>query len=202
VGTGAFARPAKRSETRQRHEIESPSRRGCLEPGSRHLCKKRGCPFFEFFARILCDGVGTMMPAASGFRCHGSKVSSPAIPNLALGIDLRQPRPYATFSLVAGSRTTPFPQLSTARNPYLVTNNLDREFRKEQARCVRQFSATGSCFKSEAKSLFLNILAVSPCGSRFYSGPPHSHARKLFEMRILAETMKKMSRGHERYGVQ
>ena len=99
-------RPSRQAQ--QRHEIESPSRRGCLEPGSRHLCKKRGCPFFEFFARILCDGVGTMMPAASGFRCHGSKVSSPAMPNLAPGIALRQPRPYATFSLVAGSRTTPF----------------------------------------------------------------------------------------------
>ena len=44
----------------------------------------------------------------------------------------------------------------------------------------------------EAKSLFRNILAVSPCGSRFYPDPARSPPRKLLRMNILGGLKKKM----------
>jgi hypothetical protein len=74
-----------------------------------------------------------------------------------------------------------------------VTNNLDREFWKAQACRMRD------CFpntfisgpKSDAKSLFRNILAVSPCGSRFCPDPTLSRARKFLGMRILGEEDRK-----------
>jgi hypothetical protein len=72
----------------------------------------------------------------------------------------------------------PFPQPSTERNPNPVTNDLYREFRKEQARYVRELSNAGSYPESEAKSLFQNILAVSPYASRFYGQPPYPRTRK------------------------
>jgi hypothetical protein len=44
--------------------------------------------------------------------------------------------------------------------------------------------------KSETKSLFRNILAATPCGSRFYLGSRILHARKFLGMNILGETKK------------
>jgi hypothetical protein len=59
-----------------------------------------------------------------------------------------------------------------------VTNNLDRELQKAQARYMRE-GYTNSCLtadplngsRPEAKSLFRNILRTSPCGSRFCADP-------------------------------
>jgi hypothetical protein len=80
--------------------------------------------------------------------------------------------------------------------PVPVTNNLDREFWKAQACRMHDRSnnkvITGS--RSGAKSLFQNILAVSPCGSRFCPYPTLSRARKFLGMRILGKRMKKISR--------
>src|SRR5450631_1660277 len=45
----------------------------------------------------------------------------------------------------------------------------------------------------EAKSLFRNILAPSPCGSRFYPDPTRSAPRKFLGMSILEKRKKKMS---------
>jgi len=45
--------------------------------------------------------------------------------------------------------------------------------------------------KFEAKSLFENILAVSPCGSGFCPDPPRSRARKFLGIRILGKVTKK-----------
>src|SRR5450631_4011584 len=45
----------------------------------------------------------------------------------------------------------------------------------------------------EAKSLFRNILAPSPCGSRFYPDPTRSAPRKFLGMSILDKRKKKMS---------
>jgi len=62
------------------------------------------------------------------------------------------------------------------------------------------FSTAKSCYKSEAKSLFRNILAATPCGSRFCPDPPYPRARKLFAMKILD---KRIEKNIERYhGVQ
>ncbi len=52
----------------------------------------------------------------------------------------------------------------------------------------------------EAKSLFWNILDVSPCGSIFYRDHTLSPSSKSLRMNILDEIMKKISR--RRYGVQ
>jgi hypothetical protein len=48
----------------------------------------------------------------------------------------------------------------------------------------------------EAKSLFRNILAVTPCDSGFCVGSGISRVRKLLEMNILGERIKK---NYERY---
>jgi hypothetical protein len=91
-------------------------------------------------------------------------------------------------------RTTPqhcffhsFPQ------PIRVTNNLDREFWKAQS-CRMHEGSTNNFItgdKFEAKSLFQNILAVSPCGSRFCPDPAISRARKFLGIRILGKVTKK-----------
>ena len=44
---------------------------------------------------------------------------------------------------------------------------------------------------SGAKSLFQNILAVSPCGSRFYPDPAHPNSRKCLEIKILENRSEK-----------
>jgi hypothetical protein len=89
---------------------------------------------------------------------------------------------------VAVAATTPFPQPSTKRIPILVTNNLYREFRKEQARPMREGSPNKfptahpvSC----SKSLFRNILAASPSFSILYPCPAIPCNRKSFGMSIL-----------------
>jgi hypothetical protein len=91
--------------------------------------------------------------------------------------------------------TALFPQPSTAINPILVTNNLDREFWKAQAYFMRAGfphkldSIIGA--QPEAKSLLRSILAVSPCGSRFYADNPRSRSRKLLGINILEKESKK-----------
>jgi hypothetical protein len=79
-----------------------------------------------------------------------------------------------------------------------VTNNLYREFQEAQTGGMRESSI--SLFfvtrqvgdrKSIAKSLFQQILPVSPCSSRFWLDSPIPLARKPFAMRILQKVMKK-----------
>jgi len=57
-----------------------------------------------------------------------------------------------------------------------------------------QFSAAGflNGLRSEAKSLFRNILAVSPCGSRFCRDPLRSRLHKSFIINILRGLTGKM----------
>jgi hypothetical protein len=94
-----------------------------------------------------------------------------------------------------------FPQISTARISISVTNNLYPRVWNEQAGYMRadppsQFSTDGRLrvFDSAAKSLFRNILPVSPCGPRFcgQTNPPLS--ANLNEIRILDQSPKKMWR--------
>jgi len=49
-------------------------------------------------------------------------------------------------------------------------------------------SISGS--QPEAKSLFRNILTISPCGSRFYPCPALSNASKSLEINILDDRRK------------
>jgi hypothetical protein len=77
--------------------------------------------------------------------------------------------------------------------PIRVTNNLDREFWKVQS-CRMHEGPTNNFItgdKFEAKSLFQNILAISPCGSRFCPDPAISRARKFLGIRILGKVTKK-----------
>jgi hypothetical protein len=78
--------------------------------------------------------------------------------------------------------------------PILVTNDLYRRCRKVQARCMHngfpnECSTVGLVGGSKpgSKSLFRNILPVSPCGSIFWQdrGPSPSH--KSFGISILEE---------------
>jgi hypothetical protein len=48
--------------------------------------------------------------------------------------------------------------------------------------------------ESKRKSLFWNILAVSPCGSRFYADRALSVTHKFLGMNILAKPEKKIVR--------
>ena len=62
-----------------------------------------------------------------------------------------------------------------------------------------RFSTTDPLTNSEcaAKSLFRNILAVSPCGSRFCPDPALSLSSKCLRMNILATSTKKYRGGSE-----
>jgi hypothetical protein len=75
-----------------------------------------------------------------------------------------------------------------------VTNDLYRKCRKVQARCMHNgFSNECSTVglvggsKPGSKSLFRNILPVSPCGSRFWQDRDPTPSHKSFEIKILEE---------------
>jgi hypothetical protein len=94
-----------------------------------------------------------------------------------------------------------FPQSSTTIIPVPVTNNLDRGFQQEQTRYMREsspnnFSTSGplSGSHSQAKSLFRNILAVSPYGSRFCPDPTRPLAHNFLRMNTLDNRQKKIWR--------
>src|SRR5450631_2864040 len=91
-----------------------------------------------------------------------------------------------------------FPQSSTTIIPVPVTNNLDRGFQQEQTRYMRESSPNNfstsaplSGSHSQAKSLFRNILAISPCGSIFYPDPTRSIAHNYLRMNTLENRQKK-----------
>ena len=95
-------------------------------------------------------------------------------------------------------RSCLFPQPSTTKISILVTNNLDREFQTAQAHYMRegspnQFAATDprSGLQSAANSLFPNILAISPCGSRFCGAPSAPRFRKPLKINILTQRGRK-----------
>ena len=94
-----------------------------------------------------------------------------------------------------------FPQSSTTIIPVPVTNNLDRGFQQEQTRYMRESSPNNfstsaplSGSHSQANPLFWNILAVSPCGSRFCPDPTRSLAHNCLRMNTLENRQKKIWR--------
>jgi hypothetical protein len=70
----------------------------------------------------------------------------------------------------------------------------DRSFRMNSLRKTVERNQTDQLGEFEANSLFQNILAVSPCRSRFYPDKPLSSYRKSFRMNILEKRRKKKSR--------
>jgi hypothetical protein len=82
--------------------------------------------------------------------------------------------------------------------PILVTNDLYRKCRKVQARSMhngfpKHWFTAGllGCSKPAAKSLFRNILPVSPCGSIFWQDQAVSLPPKSLEINNLEERAKK-----------
>ena len=107
------------------------------------------------------------------------------------------------FSREAGCPTIPFSTAFHRKNP----NSCDGQplpRMQERASSTHMHAGSPNTFataylllsgsKSEAKCLFPNILAVSPCGSGFYLDSAISRASKLFKMNILEERMKKTLR--------
>jgi hypothetical protein len=74
-----------------------------------------------------------------------------------------------------------------------VTNNLDREFQRAEARPMRAgslqvFDANGT--GPQVKSLLRNILDISPCVSRFYGTQESPRIHKSLKINILRESEK------------
>jgi hypothetical protein len=57
---------------------------------------------------------------------------------------------------------------------------------------MREGSPNQGCIRPEAKSLYRNILAVSPCGSRFCRDPFRFKRTKSFRIKILRSLLEKM----------
>ena len=112
--------------------------------------------------------------------------------------------PLGTFPTLSRAPTLAlFHSPPQQESPIPVTDNLYRECGKEQARHMREgsinkFSNTDplSGSRSEAKSLFRNILAVSHYGSGFCPGSAISNASKFLQMNILG---KRIEKNIERY---
>jgi hypothetical protein len=122
------------------------------------------------------------------------------------GLNLREEIRRTVGMLLAGSvlgcaSHIRFPQSSTTIIPVPVTNNLDRGFQQEQTHYMHESSpnnfSTSAPLRgshSQANSLFRNILAVSPCGSRFYPDPTRSMAHNCLRMNTLGNRQKKIWR--------
>jgi hypothetical protein len=149
----------------------------------------RGCPTFRDFRKV-----GATAPRKGGSSfCSGWHHEHYG----CLVVDARR-------SLVRMPRilAPPVPLLfSTAfqkKSPVLVTNDLYREIQKAQTLSMRegsphQFCKTHliRCSQTTANSLFCNILAASPCGSRFCGRTARHPSTKLLRMNILEGGQKK-----------